>query len=417
MHVAMTRAEERLILSGAARLGDNWPAGAPAAAPISWIGPALVPDVAALRSPSDAVPRPTARRVRARAQRARPRDVLRLPRRPRPVAPGEQLALAPAGGAPAGARAGAGAARAGRAVRARAAAPPAAAAATRSLVALRRSAPTASTSSAASACPSRSRRRDLRDADGRRPRPGRAALRGTLVHALLEHLDLRRAPRAGAEAVRAVAARARGRAQRRRRGRPAGAGRRLRRQRAARPARARRAPCTASTASRSRWRAAPLLNGFVDVLAEEADGARAGRRLQVRPRRRRRPRGARRGLLRRPAAHLRAGRAARRARPPSRSPTLFLERPAEPAVARYDAADATRSRPSCARARRRCWPARSRSPRVPHRGLCATCPGRGGPVLLPGRADRPRARRPRSGRPMPVGAGPAAPALGAPARR
>ena len=48
MHVAMTRAEERLILSGAARMGEHWPAPGAGAAPISWVGPALVPGVAAL---------------------------------------------------------------------------------------------------------------------------------------------------------------------------------------------------------------------------------------------------------------------------------------------------------------------------------------------------------------------------------
>ena len=69
MHVAMTRAEERLILSGAARLGDSWPEPGPGAAPISWIAPALVPGVAALR-PRRAGPRP--RRSCAPCSTARP---------------------------------------------------------------------------------------------------------------------------------------------------------------------------------------------------------------------------------------------------------------------------------------------------------------------------------------------------------
>jgi ATP-dependent helicase/nuclease subunit A len=43
MYVAMTRAKERLILSGAARL-DKWPEGS-GGAPIGWLGPALVPDL------------------------------------------------------------------------------------------------------------------------------------------------------------------------------------------------------------------------------------------------------------------------------------------------------------------------------------------------------------------------------------
>ena len=62
---------------------------------------------------------------------------------------------------------------------------------------------------------------------------------------------------------------------------------------------------------------------------------------------------------------------------------LFLERPAEPAVARYEQADAETLEPSCATPRRRCWPARTRSPRCPHRGLCATCPGRAGLCSYP----------------------------------
>ena len=44
-YVAMTRAKERLILSGAAKL-DAWPAAGSGGAPIAWIGPAFVPDVA-----------------------------------------------------------------------------------------------------------------------------------------------------------------------------------------------------------------------------------------------------------------------------------------------------------------------------------------------------------------------------------
>ena len=38
LHVAMTRAQERLILSGVARLGDDWPAASVTAAPLCWIG-------------------------------------------------------------------------------------------------------------------------------------------------------------------------------------------------------------------------------------------------------------------------------------------------------------------------------------------------------------------------------------------
>ena len=46
-YVAMTRARERLLLSGAARF-ERWPRPGPGAAPISWLGPALSQDVAQL---------------------------------------------------------------------------------------------------------------------------------------------------------------------------------------------------------------------------------------------------------------------------------------------------------------------------------------------------------------------------------
>ncbi len=44
-YVAMTRARERLIVSGAARL-ESWPCAEGVVSPIAWIGPALVPDIA-----------------------------------------------------------------------------------------------------------------------------------------------------------------------------------------------------------------------------------------------------------------------------------------------------------------------------------------------------------------------------------
>jgi ATP-dependent exoDNAse (exonuclease V) beta subunit len=44
-YVAMTRARERLILSGAAKF-DSWPTNG-GAGPIAWIGPAFIPDIAA----------------------------------------------------------------------------------------------------------------------------------------------------------------------------------------------------------------------------------------------------------------------------------------------------------------------------------------------------------------------------------
>ena len=64
MHVALTRAEERLILSGAVRPRRRaGPRPGPGAAPMSWIGPALVPGLARAR----------ARRCRSSTMRARTR--------------------------------------------------------------------------------------------------------------------------------------------------------------------------------------------------------------------------------------------------------------------------------------------------------------------------------------------------------
>lgn len=45
-YVAMTRAEERLVLSGAIRRLDQWPEAKPGCSPLSWIGPAVVPGIA-----------------------------------------------------------------------------------------------------------------------------------------------------------------------------------------------------------------------------------------------------------------------------------------------------------------------------------------------------------------------------------
>src|SRR5262249_36518981 len=96
MHVAMTRAEERLILSGAARLGEHWPQAGPGAPPLSWIGRALVPTVAWL-DPAEPVRDHGLVRTVLNSPAS---GVLRL-EAPAPVAPGEQLALALNGGAPA----------------------------------------------------------------------------------------------------------------------------------------------------------------------------------------------------------------------------------------------------------------------------------------------------------------------------
>jgi hypothetical protein len=47
VYVAMTRARERLVLSGALDFA-SWPRERPGAAPIAWLGPALAPELPAL---------------------------------------------------------------------------------------------------------------------------------------------------------------------------------------------------------------------------------------------------------------------------------------------------------------------------------------------------------------------------------
>jgi ATP-dependent helicase/nuclease subunit A len=126
----------------------------------------------------------------------------------------------------------------------------------------------------------------------------------------------------------------------------------------------------------------PMLTGFVDVVAYEADGAalivdyksdRVGdadldelveagygvqRRIYA-------------------LAALRAG------APSVEVAHLFLERPAEPAVIRYEQADAetldAELRAAAAPLLAGAYPVAA----VPHRGLCATCPGRAGLCSYP----------------------------------
>jgi ATP-dependent helicase/nuclease subunit A len=367
MHVAMTRAEERLILSGAARLGEHWPAPGPGAAPITWIGPALVPEVAWLDASG------TNGRVRT-VLNSPASAVLRL-EAPVPVAPGEQLALALNGGAPA------------------AAPPPAAPLAEAELA----PAPPATLSYSAlsryAACPYRFHLErglglpeqapppHLRDALPSAPTLD-LLLRGTLVHQLLEDLDLRgdvAVP--DADAVRALAA--------------------VHETELSdaevadlqgmvgafvdSPLRAR----LAGARSMHREHAfafvltgGPLLNGFVDVIAREEDGGAlivdyksdqvgdadlealveasyaTQRRIYA-------------------LAALRSG------APTVEVAHVFLERPGEPAVARYAQADAdaldaelqARAAPLLAGE----YPVAE----VPHRSLCATCPGRDGMCSYP----------------------------------
>jgi ATP-dependent helicase/nuclease subunit A len=365
MHVAMTRAEERLILSGAARLGEHWPKPGGPAPPLSWIGPALVPGVAWL-DPGEPVRDHGLVRTVLNSPAS---GVLRL-EAPAPVAPGEQLALALNGGAPA-------------------APPPPSTPLAEPIEAP--APPLALSYSALSryaACPYRFHLErglglppqpvppHLREEDA--PAPTLDLLvRGTLVHALLEDLDLRGgAALPDEEAVRAVAAAHEaelseddvadlqgmvaafaGSALRAR----LGAARAIHREHA-----------FAFTLADG-----PLLTGFVDVLAQQADGAAlivdyksdhvgdadldalvegtygTQRRIYA-------------------LAALRSG------APHVEVAHVFLERPGEPAVARYSSADAdaldTELRAHASPLLAGEYPVAE----LPHRGLCATCPGRAG---------------------------------------
>jgi ATP-dependent helicase/nuclease subunit A len=370
MHVAMTRAEERLILSGAARMADSWPQPGPGIAPISWIGPALVPGVAAL-DPREPVRDHGLVRTVLNSPAG---DVLRL-EAPAPVAPGEQLALALNGGAPVtGPKPGPPAPEPG----APAPAPPAAL----SYSSLTRYAqcPYRFHLERGLGLPEQEPPAHLRDADSPQPALD-LRVRGTLVHELLEALDLRAGGAPPDDAVRAVAAAHEvelsdadvadlqamvaaftGSALRERLG-------------------------AARTVHREHAFAfalgdGPMLTGFVDVIAHDADGTalivdyksdRVGdadldalveasyatqRRIYA-------------------LAALRAG------APAVEVAHLFLERPGEPAVARYEQADAealdAELRGSAAPLLAGEYPVAE----VPHRGLCATCPGRAGLCSYP----------------------------------
>jgi ATP-dependent exoDNAse (exonuclease V) beta subunit len=369
MHVAMTRAEERLILSGAARLGEHWPQPGAGAPPLSWIGPALVPTVAWLDAGEPVRDHDLVRTV----LNSPASGVLRL-EAPAPVAPGEQLSLALNGGAPA-------------------APPPPVLPAPEPILA---PAPPAALSYSAlsryAACayrfhlerglglPAQPVPPHLRDADA--PAPGLDLLvRGTIVHELLEGLDLRGGALPDDDAVRAVGGAHEvelsdedvadlqamvG----------AFAGSELRARLAA-----------ASAVHREHAFAfvltdGPLLNGFVDVIATERDGTAlvvdyksdhvgdsdlealveasygAQRRIYA-------------------LAALRAG------APAVEVAHVFLERPGEPAVARYAQADADALdadlRAHAAPLLAGEYPVAAE----PHRSLCATCPGRAGMCSYP----------------------------------
>jgi ATP-dependent exoDNAse (exonuclease V) beta subunit len=384
MHVAMTRAEERLILSGAVRLGDCWPQPGPGAAPISWIAPALVPGVAALEPGEPIRDHGLVRTV----LNSPASDVLRL-EAPVPVAPGEQLALAFNGGAPATASA-----VATPPVEPPGPVPAPPAALSYSSLTRYAQCPYRFHLERGLGLPEQEPPEHLRDAGGAADETESSdatapaldlRVRGTLVHELLEGFDLRPAAAVDAafdlDAVRALAdahevelsnadvADLRALV-------AAFAGSALRERLAAARAVHREHAFAFALGD------GPMLTGFVDVIAYEADGAalivdyksdRVGdadldelveagygvqRRIYA-------------------LAALRAG------APSVEVAHLFLERPAEPAVVRYEQADAetldAELRAAAAPLLAGDYPVAA----VPHRGLCATCPGRAGLCSYP----------------------------------
>ncbi len=76
LYVAMTRAREMLLLSGAAGF-ERWPKDAPGCAPIAWIAPALIEDLPARLAGADR--QPAASRISGSASQTRPACVLCTP--------------------------------------------------------------------------------------------------------------------------------------------------------------------------------------------------------------------------------------------------------------------------------------------------------------------------------------------------
>jgi ATP-dependent helicase/nuclease subunit A len=201
-YVAVTRAREQLILSGAAPC-DPWPEQRPGAPPISWLGPAFVPDISSRCAP-DAEPRSTAEHddISVTVTIARPELLAVLPApapavlRAGPVASGRAHTRLSAG-ARAGARA--------------SSAPPARSASVVDALSY-------TALSLHSQCGYRfylERVLGLPPTDSARygsvqrpPAEVDPRVRGRIVHALLEALDFARPAPPGASAVQAEAARA-----------------------------------------------------------------------------------------------------------------------------------------------------------------------------------------------------------------
>jgi len=358
-HVALTRARERLILSGAARV-DAWPTSANCA-PIGWLMPAFLPDLAARLAREGPV-----------IEEAGVRATLNAPGNGvlRPCPP---VAAAPGGGAPS-----AGPSQtAFRIPPAPAAGPPV-------------SALSYSALSRYSQCGYRfylERVLRLPEQDAP-PAPGAGVpagidplVRGSIVHELLEHLDLTSPSSPDPQAIAEAAARhnttlsaadladigalLHGAIASELMGRVAAA-----RERHVEESFALALGDPAHTN-------APLFTGFLDLRAIEADGGalivdyKTDRLDGADPERVvEEGYGVQRRLY--ALAALRAG------APHVEVAHLFLERPGAPALARYTAADMTALEHEVAAHASGVLAGRFAVAPAPHRELCATCPGRGG---------------------------------------
>jgi ATP-dependent exoDNAse (exonuclease V) beta subunit len=379
MHVAVTRAEERLILSGGAPLGDRWPRTGHGAPPLSWMGPELVPGLPALLDPAE----PITEHVRGSAGGA-VRVALNAP-----ATAGVVLRL---GEAPAAAPALSGEAQLALDLDA---APPGAVPGTAEPLAPHAPA-TLSYSRLASyaSCPYRFYLQRVLGLPEQPVPPELAVeaagidarLRGTLAHLLLERLDF--APGAAepsaadvialgrehdveldAEAVDDLLALVAAFAQGELRARLAAAPwvRREHGFACPLPPPAGAPPGTPAT----------LLTGFVDVLAREAGGAA----LVVDYKSDRVGDAPLEELVESSYATQRriyALAALREGAPAVEVAHLFLERPAEPVVARFDQADVARLEDELREHAAGLLAGEYPVAQTPHAGLCAACPGRGG---------------------------------------
>jgi ATP-dependent helicase/nuclease subunit A len=400
MHVAMTRAEERLILSGAIDLEKGWPAAGPGAAPLSWIGPSLLPDLGAV----SALAPDTVREWTEDGHAGRVRAALNAPATLGrvlalgPAAPGEQLALrfgeaaevptgeaGPATAAPETMAEPRGA-DLGDAWAAPAPGPPPPATLSYTALARYTACPYRFHLERGLGLPEQEPPEHLRDAEA--PAAGLdPLLRGTLVHELLEGLDPG-GPVPGEDDVQALAATY-----------EVELGADDVADLLAMVAAFAGSPLAARLAGAAEVHrehafafplgdAAPLITGVVDAVAIERDGAHLvvdyksdhveGADLEALVEA---SYGAQRRIY--ALACLRAG------APAVEVVHLFLERAAEPVVSRYEAADGPVLERDLRRRAAGLLAGEFPVAAVPHRALCATCPGRAGLCSHPAeRTDR-----------------------------